>query len=425
MSSAAPDGNDQIGKPLDERRVDAGPVSVHNQMVNRIHAHRKPIRVLLVANYEPDGQESMLRYASWLERTLNSHGYSVTVARPQPFFSSSVQTPVLRKYLGYFDKFLLFPWHLRGLANAHDLVHIADHSNSMYLRTVRKKPNLITCHDLIGVRGARGDFPLSRTGWTGGILQRWILSCLRGARNVLCVSRKTADDLRALTSGNGAAKTEAQLRVVYNALNWSFKPGAALSAGLISRLGLRPDEQYMLHVGGNHWYKNRAGVVRIFAQLAGMEEFSGVKLVLAGQPWTRDLRNLIGEEKLSDLTIEALDVTNPELEALYGNALALLFPSIEEGFGWPILEAQACGCPVITNRRPPMSEVAGKGAILIDPSDIEASASTILLGLKDRERLRAEGFRNLERFDPEAIAEQYFAFYDYILGLAQEAVPNS
>jgi glycosyltransferase involved in cell wall biosynthesis len=103
----------------------------------------------------------------------------------------------------------------------------------------------------------------------------------------------------------------------------------------------------------------------------------------------------------------------------------LLFPSIEEGFGWPILEAQACGCPVITNRRPPMSEVAGKGAILIDPSDIEASASTILLGLKDRERLRAEGFRNLERFDPEAIAEQYFAFYDYILGLAQEAVPNS
>jgi glycosyltransferase involved in cell wall biosynthesis len=378
------------------------------------------MRILLVANYEPDGQESMLRYAAWLERTLKARGHFVTVARPRPFFSRIGWGPAARKYLGYLDKFLLFPPHLHRLAGAHDMVHIVDHSNSMYLRTVRRKPNLITCHDLLGIRAARGEFPQSPTGWTGRLLQRWILSGLRGARHLLCVSAKTADDLRALIRDTTeAGKADVEMRVVYNALNWSFRPGAVLPPELISRLRLRPGEPYMLHVGGNHWYKNRADVVRIFARLTSIREFSDVKLVLVGQPWTPGLRELIKEEQLGERALEAVDLTNPELQALYCNALALLFPSLEEGFGWPILEAQACGCPVITSRREPMSEVAGDGAILIDPADAEAAAARIAIGLKDREKLRAAGLRNLERFDQEAIADQYCAFYESILGMGR------
>ena len=116
--------------------------------------------------------------------------------------------------------------------------------------------------------------------------------------------------------------------------------------------------------------------------------------------------------------IEAADATCEELEALYGNALALLFPSFEEGFGWPILEAQACGCPVIASRRPPMTEVAGEAAILIDPAEPQAAAMAIAAGLKGSEQLRAAGFKNLKRFDAEAIADRYCAFYESILGHA-------
>jgi glycosyltransferase involved in cell wall biosynthesis len=372
------------------------------------------MRILLVANYEPDSQESMLRYAAWLERTLMARGHQVTVAAPRAFFSRLASSPWLAKYLGYLDKFLLFPFQLRRLARPHHLIHILDHSNSMYLRTVRRKPNLITCHDLLAIRAARGEFPQAPTGWTGRSLQRWIISGLRGAHNVLCVSGKTAEDLKTLTGDAGTSGTLCS--VIYNALNWSYRPGTALSDALATRLGLLPGERYFLHVGGNQWYKNRAGVLRIFARLVEIEEYSGARLILAGKPLTGELREVIRAERLGGRVIEAVDATNEELQALYGNAVALLFPSLEEGFGWPILEAQACGCPVITTGSAPMSEVAGEAAIFIDPVDPLGAAKAIAMGLKSREQLRAAGFKNLKRFDEEAIADQYCAFYVEILG---------
>jgi glycosyltransferase involved in cell wall biosynthesis len=377
------------------------------------------MRILLLENFEPDGQESMLRYAVWLERILKARGHDVTVVAPRAFISPMARNPALKKYLGYLDKFLLFPSRLRRMALSHDLVHVLDHSNSMYLRTVRRMPNLITCHDVLAIRAARGEFPQTHTGWSGRLLQQWILSGLRGARHVLCVSSKTAHDLRALIGETG--KNTVELRVVFNALNWGYGPGGELSSELISHLGLQPGERYFLHVGGNQWYKNRAGVIRIFARLVEMDEFSATKLVLAGKPLTGELRATIDQERLGDRVIEAVDATNEDLRALYGNALALLFPSLEEGFGWPILEAQACGCPVIASDREPMPEVAGEAAIFIDPVDARAAATAIATGLKRREQLISAGFRNLERFDEEAIASQYCAFYEAIL--LQETSP--
>jgi glycosyltransferase involved in cell wall biosynthesis len=375
------------------------------------------MRILLVANYEPDGQESMKLYAAWLERTLRARGHEVTVARPKAFFSRLAWNFKLKKYSGYLDKFLLFPPRLRRLARACELVHVLDHSNSMYLRALRQKPNLITCHDVLAIRAARGEFSQISIAWPGRLLQRWILSGLCGARHVLCVSGKTAQDLKALieNSRQDAGKNSPELRTVHSPLNWGYRPGAALPEGLASRLGMRPGERYFLHVGGNQWYKNRAGVLRIFARLMQTDEFSSAKLVMAGKALTGELRAVIAEERLEDRVIEVVDATNEELQALYGNALALLFPSFEEGFGWPILEAQACGCPVIASRRSPMTEVAGEAAILIDPAEPQSAAAAIAAGLKGREELRAAGFKNLKRFDVEAIADQYCAFYDAIL----------
>jgi glycosyltransferase involved in cell wall biosynthesis len=372
------------------------------------------MRILLVANYEPDGQESMLRYAAWLERTLTARGHQVTVTAPRAFFSKLASSPWLAKYLGYLDKFLFFPFWLRRLARSQQLVHVLDHSSSMYLRAVRHTPNLITCHDVLAIRAARGEFPQAPIGWLGRLLQRWIFSGLCGARHVVCVSAKTAEDLKVLRGE--IRENGSEVRVVYNALNWSYQPGVAFSGALASRLELLPGERYFLHVGGNQWYKNRVGVLRIFARLAEMGEFSTAKLVMAGKGLPVELREAIREERLGDRVIEAVDATNEELQALYGNALALLFPSLEEGFGWPILEAQACGCPVVTTGRSPMSEVAGEAAILIDPMDPRGAATAIAIGLKGRERLRSAGFKNLERFGQETIADQYCAVYDAILG---------
>jgi len=369
------------------------------------------MRILLVANYEPDGQQSMRRYADWLERVLSARGHRVTIARPQPFFSRLSRHPGLSKYLGYLDKFVLFPPRLRRLAQEHDVVHVVDHSNSMYLSAIKGLPNLITCHDVLAIRSARGDFPGHRTGWSGRLLQKWILSGLSRARRIVCVSAKTAADLKALTGETGA-----EIRVIPNALTFDYSPIAAMPEILLKSIGLERGEPYFLHVGGNQWYKNRAGVARIFASLIGHNEFASAKLILAGKPWTSALRAVVREAGLADRVVEGGEMSNEDLQALYSHAVALLYPSLEEGFGWPIVEAQACGCPVITTCRPPMNEVAGGAAILIDPSDPAAAADGIVEGLSRRDELRAAGFRNVERYKESSIARQYCALYEEIAG---------
>lgn len=369
------------------------------------------MRILLVANYEPDSQQSMRRYAEWLERVLSERGHRVTVAQPQPFFSRLSRHPGLAKYLGYLDKFILFPPRLRRTAREHEVVHVVDHSNSMYLRAVRNTPNLITCHDVLAIRSARGDFPGYPTGWSGRLLQKWILSGLRSARQVVCVSAKTAGDLKSLTGETGA-----RVSVIPNALTWNYSPDDIMPESLLERLGLKPGEAYLMHIGGNQWYKNREGAVRIFARLIEHSEFASAKLVFAGKPWSGSLRAVVQKEGLAERVIEARELSNEDLRALLSHAVALLFPSLEEGFGWPIVEAQACGCPVITTNRPPMSEVAGDAAILIDPNDSASAADAIAAGLGRREELRAAGLRNADRYRESVIAPQYCALYEEIAG---------
>ena len=113
---------------------------------------------------------------------------------------------------------------------------------------------------------------------------------------------------------------------------------------------------------------------------------------------------------MGDALLEAVGLSNEQLEGLYSCALALLFPSLEEGFGWPILEAQACGCPVVTTDRAPMNDVAGGAAILIDPTQ-PAAAGMIAEGLRDTTRLRSDGLRNAASYTAERMFEQCEALY--------------
>jgi len=120
-----------------------------------------------------------------------------------------------------------------------------------------------------------------------------------------------------------------------------------------------------------------------------------------------------------DSRISALGkVSQPRLKEIMSASDVMVLPSVEEGLALVQAQAMACGCPVIASRRPPMTEVAGEAAILIDPAEPQAAAMAIAAGLKGSEQLRAAGFKNLKRFDAEAIADRYCAFYESILGHA-------
>ena len=367
------------------------------------------MKVLLVGNYEPDAQQSMQRYAELLRAGMEARGHEVEVARPQRVLGGLVaRTNPLWKWLGYVDKFLIFPRQLRSKASSFDVVHICDHSNSSYLRWVGKTPSVITAHDLLAIRSALGDFPQTQTGSTGKVFQRWILSGLNRARHIVSVSGKTKADLETLLS------SKPEIVVIHHGLNWKYEPATSEEIATVrAACGLAPDDEYLLHVGSNQWYKNRLGVLRIALALRKHERFKRVKVVLAGKPWTEAMRALCCEQGLED-AIELVTPSNEQIQALYSGALAFLFPSFEEGFGWPILEAQACGCPVITSARPPMTEVAGSAAILIDPEDPESAARTIAARMGEADRLRQAGWENLKRFSTDKMMARYSDIYESI-----------
>jgi hypothetical protein len=137
------------------------------------------MKVLLISNYLPDRQQSMLRYAEMLHCELKARGHDARIVHPPAVLGGTAFLPgLLKKWIGYVDKYVFAPAYLRKQVHDADLIHICDHSNAMYLRLVGNKPALITCHDLLAVLAARGVYPNVRTGFTGRILQRWIAAGL-------------------------------------------------------------------------------------------------------------------------------------------------------------------------------------------------------------------------------------------------------
>lgn len=371
------------------------------------------MKLLLVGNYLPDRQDSMQLYASMLASGMRQRGHDVRLLHPPAVLGAFVAAhSPLSKWLGYADKFLLFRSELRRAAAQADLVHLCDHSNAMYIPALARFPHLVTCHDILAIRSARGHFPENPVGLTGRLFQALIARGLRRARTILCVSAKTRDDLHQYLH-----VPQERLHVVANGLHWPYQPlDRAARTPLLHSVGLAPDDQYFLQIGANHWYKRRPAAIAIFAELRKLAPYASARLVMAGGPMTAELEATAQQHGVRDAILGIPGPTNPQLQALYSGALAMLFPSREEGFGWPIVEAQACGCPVAIADRRPMNEVDGGAAILIDPAEPRSAGQTIAAALQDAGRLRADGQQNAARYTADRMLDQCETLYREIAG---------
>jgi glycosyltransferase involved in cell wall biosynthesis len=372
------------------------------------------MKILLVGNYHPSGQKSMQRFAALLNRGFSAAGHETRLIHPPVVAGTLPVRGAAAKWLGYVDEFVVFPVSLKRVVEWADIVHICDHSNAFYIKYMQHRPHIVTCHDMLAIRSALGEIPCNRTSWTGRQLQSMILRGLRDAGrtgHIACVSEATRQDILRV-----AGVPRGSVSQIYNGLNFPYSPlDVAQGRSKIKKFGIGEDQRFLLHVGGNSWYKNRLGVLKIFSALKSFPEGRHLSLVMAGQSITSEMQLFLRNNDCGRDVLELINPTNEELRALYSCADLMLFPSLQEGFGWPIIEAQACGCPVVTSNRAPMTEVGGDAATYIDPDDMDSAVSMIASRIHIRNQPCEKSLKNIERFGVSQMIDRYLALYEMLL----------
>lgn len=376
--------------------------------------------IILIGNYLKDRQESMERFARMLEHGFSRVGYRVEIWQPVTVFGSLFDNTCagIRKWFGYIDKWVLFPMVLRwrvfrisqGIPGGHQArYHICDHSNAPYLPHLPAGGTSITCHDVLAIRGALGDnsvyCPASRT---GVILQQWILKHLVQSRSLAAVTQSTITDLRTLANRE---ESGADWRVIPNGFNNEFRRMESEEAwDRLAGFRLSRNQPYILHVGSSHPRKNRGMLVEMVAVLGkswtGQICFAGMGL----DPKEIDRIKALG---LEDRVVSMIKPDHETLVALYSSCFAFIFPSHSEGFGWPVIEAQACGAPVIASNRSPMPEVSGGKALHANPDDPKDFAGKLLV-LQDpetRQKLVHQGLENCQRYETGTMINAYLDLF--------------
>lgn len=363
-------------------------------------------RILIIGNYTADKLQSMERYANLLIEIYKPVA-NVRLVKPTQIITRLPCLPsLLKKYLAYIDKLILFPTWLLVISRHFDLIHIADHSNGFYSFCCPREKCVVTCHDLLAVRGARGDKDSACTASIlGPFLQRLIMAGLRHSGRLLFVSERTRKDYHLLGGGPYFQRET----VIPNPLNASFSSTVCDSSLSEEEIENIPDHPFLLMVGSSLPRKNRKLALRLIERLGSRSPYY---LVFAGASLSAEELAFKRTNPLGGRIISIVRPSHALLNQLYCRAHALLFPSLSEGFGWPLIEAQACDCPVIASTTTSIPEVAGTGALYAQPHDVEVFYQHVCTLKNDtvREELIRCGRVNLKRFSRDKITESYLKF---------------
>ena len=262
-------------------------------------------------------------------------------------------------------------------------------------------PVVVTIHDLSFIRFPRLFRPANRL-----YLRTFTRLSARRARRFIAVSAHAAEETHRLLD-----VPRERIDVVYHGVEPRFYPYPPEEVEAFrKRKGL--PKSFVLFVGTLEPRKNLERLVRAFARAKVQE----AKLVLVGgKGWLYDrLFEAVTELGLQDDVIFAGYVAGDELPLWYNAAVMVAYPSIYEGFGLPVLEAQACGIPVLTSTASSLPEAAGQAGLLVDPEDVDAIADGLCRLLEDdalRDELRAKGLAHAKGFTWESTVEETVSVY--------------
>ena len=369
--------------------------------------------VLLLPGVASDDSPSMSRYARELFAALSdlSEDGRVTIERPvqRRYVSRIVDGPQARRIDSAWSRYVSYPRSLRRRRAG--VYHILDHGYAQLIRSLDPDRTVLTCHDLIPLLAAEGVIT-THVPPTVARTFRFRVAQLARARSVITVSEATKATLVRYTSVRSD-----RIAVVPYGVNSTFRCAADRIAPLRASNGLAEASAVVLQVASGGRYKNTGVLLHAFAELRSRLE--GVALVRIGAPFYPDEAELARTLGIRDAIKHLGRIDDDRVLAEWYNAVdVLVFPSSWEGFGWPPLEAMACGTPVVASNIPAVAEVVGDAGVLVpsdDPSAVARATEHVLTDAALATSLRQKGLERARQFTWQQAAVRTLAVYDDML----------
>lgn len=275
------------------------------------------------------------------------------------------------------------PLHLEYLAGPTDLIHLSD-----WTGPVTRVPTLTTIHDLAFIKYPETVPPLIRHTQSTRLAR-----VISHGNHLLADSQSTKNDLVEIYHLDPS-----RIDVVYPGLSTGYTPqNQAEIKRVKTKYHLPP--QFLLSLGTNEPRKNLPRLIEATANL-------NLPLVIAGKyGWGKRLDPPPHVQVLGYVSEE-------DLPALYSSATVFCYPSLYEGFGFPVLEAMACGTPVVTSNLSSLPELTDQAAVLVDPLHVAEIRSGIEQAIASREKMIKKGIQQAKRFNWSHTASQVLAIYE-------------
>ncbi len=361
------------------------------------------MRIGLSTSVMQRGRSGVGQYILALVRALLSearrHDFTLFVLEEDlPLFAFAAAAmkllPVAERFRPPVKNVLWHQLHLPALARRLrlDVLHVPSYRRLLWAHPCAL---VATIHDLAPFR-VRGKYDLPRM-FYGRVVVPWLA---RRQDEIIAVSESTASDL-----GEFFELPRQRLRVIYNGLDHErFWPGSRTGAKAAVADKHALHRPYFLYVARlEHPAKNHARLIAAFDRFKA-DTGSPWQLVLAGSDWhgAEAVHRLIAQSVFA-ADIHSLGfVPDADIPSLYRAADLFVCPSLFEGFGLPVVEAMACGCPVLASARGALAEVLGEAAAILDPentADIQRQLTRLAGDFRAREDLRAKGLARAAQFD--------------------------
>src|SRR4051812_7682568 len=358
-----------------------------------------PLKVAIVADLLEEKWPSMDLVADMLVDHLrrdHAGGMEPVLIRP-PLRGRLLRVPGARNTRGAFtvDRFTNRLWDYpavtRGIARSFDVFHIVDHSYAHLVHTLPPDRTLVTCHDLDTFRSILEPAHDVRSFMFRAMTRR-IFAGLRSAGHVACDTEATRDALVA-RGGFDPARTSVVLNGPHPSCTPAAEPAADVEAARL--LGPAGRTTELLHVGSTIARKRIDVLLRVVA--AVRRERQDVRLVRVGGPFTAEQRALVRDLGLEPFIIVLPFLDRATLAAVYRRSALVLLPSEREGFGLPVLEALACGTPIVASEIDALREVGGDAAQYCPPEDVDAWTDAVVKALGERRDAPAQWAARRER----------------------------